>query len=350
MRVLSMAVSFGVVCALASSSLGQSLNLRFGSAASTPSPNYGAVGLLGVWNSLQLTPDYTLEPLVDLQGNPIAAQYYQSGSSSMLSFDNPLTSGDDGKLMDSMILSSNNPSDGCFWIQGLALGTYEVTIYALTPNDPTLFTRTRVDNGSPGPTMVGGTWPGHHQEFVSFARFTVTTTDGTIAFHDGLAGAVIQSGMNGMQLEYFGACTPPSSYCTAKVNSNGCTPTIGWSGAPSASASSGFSISATNVLNNKSGLFFYSSNGQQAAPFQGGTLCVKLPLKRTALQSSNGNPPPNDCSGSYSIDFNEYVASGVDPALVAGSTIDGQYWARDPGFSAPNNTSLSNALHVTLCP
>ncbi len=141
-----------------------------------------------------------------------------------------------------------------------------------------------------------------------------------------------------------------TSYCTAKLNSSGCSPSIHASGAPSASAGSGFAITAANVLNNKSGLFFYSSNGQQAAPFQGGTLCVKLPLKRTALQSSNGNPPPNDCSGSYSIDFNAYVASGVDPALVAGSTIDGQYWARDPGFSAPNNTSLSNALHVTLSP
>ncbi|MBI5433943.1 MAG: VCBS repeat-containing protein [Planctomycetes bacterium] len=147
-----------------------------------------------------------------------------------------------------------------------------------------------------------------------------------------------------------GGCTPPVVYCTAKVNSIGCTPTIGWSGTPSASAGAGFFVTASNVLNNKSGLFFYSFNGQQAIAFQGGTLCFKLPIKRTSLQGSGGNPPPNDCSGTYSIDFNAYIASGVDPALVAGAAFDGQYWARDPGFSPPNNTSLTDALHVVLCP
>ncbi len=138
-------------------------------------------------------------------------------------------------------------------------------------------------------------------------------------------------------------------YCTAKVNSVGCTPTIGSTGTPSASAGSGFFVSATRVINNKSGLFFYGLAGQNAAPFQGGTLCVKLPLERTALQVSGGNAPPNDCSGSYSIDFNQYIASGVDPLLVAGTAVDGQYWARDPGFSAPNNTSLTDAIHFVIC-
>jgi hypothetical protein len=120
----------------------------------------------------------------------------------MLTFDNPLTSGDDGRLMDSMLLSSNSPTDGCFWVEGLQLGQYEVTIYAMTPNDPLLLNRTRVDNGTPGPVMVGGTWPGHHQPGITLSRFTVTTVDGVIAFHDGLSGALIQSGMNGVQLEF----------------------------------------------------------------------------------------------------------------------------------------------------
>ncbi|MCK6448438.1 MAG: FG-GAP-like repeat-containing protein [Planctomycetes bacterium] len=147
-----------------------------------------------------------------------------------------------------------------------------------------------------------------------------------------------------------GGCTPPTTYCTAKVNSSGCTPAIGWSGTPSASAGAGFFVTATNVLNNKFGLFFYSLNGQQALPFQGGTLCVKLPIKRTSLQSSDGNPPPNDCSGAYSFDFNAYIATGVDPALISGAALDGQYWARDPGFSPPNNTSLTDGIHIVLCP
>jgi hypothetical protein len=203
-------ISALAMAGLASPARGQSINIRFGASATTPSPTYAAAGLPGVWNSLPLTPVNALQPLVNLASVPIAAQYYQNGSSSVLTANNPLTSGDDKNLMDSMILSTNSPTDGCFWVQGLLHGTYEVTIYAMTPNDPTLMTRTRVDNASPGPTMVGGTWPGHHQQGVTYARFTVTTNDGVIAFHDGLAGAVIQSGMNGVQLAYLSPCATPA--------------------------------------------------------------------------------------------------------------------------------------------
>src|SRR6185295_5676294 len=151
------------VSVLATEAMGQSLNIRYGTSASTPSAVYAAAGLPGVWNTFLVTPGYAVQPLVSLQGTPVTAQYYQYGNSSMLTFNNPLTSGDDEKLMDSMMLSTNSPTDGCFWVQGLMLGTYEVTIYAMTPDDPSRLNRTRVDSGTPGPIMVGGTWPGHHQ-------------------------------------------------------------------------------------------------------------------------------------------------------------------------------------------
>jgi hypothetical protein len=187
----------------------QSINIRFGSAATTPSSTYAAAGLAGVWNSFPLTPVNATQSLVSLQGTAISAQYYQNGSSSILTANNPLTSGDDKKLMDSMILSTNNPTDGCFWVQGLMLGTYEVTIYAMTPNNASLMTRTRVDNATTGPVFVGGTWPGSQQSGITYSRFTVTTTDGTIAFHDGLASANYQSGMNGVQFRFLGTCQTP---------------------------------------------------------------------------------------------------------------------------------------------
>ena len=142
----------------------------------------------------------------------------------------------------------------------------------------------------------------------------------------------------------------PVAYCTAKTNSLGCTPSVGHVGNPSASGTGGFVLSASPVINNKPGLLLYTNAGRAATPFQGGRLCVASPIRRTIGLSSGGNPPPNDCSGTYSIDFNAYIASGVDPALVAGAAFDGQYWARDPGFSPPNNTSLTDALHVVLCP
>jgi hypothetical protein len=214
--------------------LGQSVNIRFGAAPTTPSSSYGAAGLPGVWNSFPATGSYVYYPLVGLAGTPIAAQYYQSGSQSILSYNNPLTTGDDERLMDSMYLSNNTPSDGCFWVAGLIPGPYEVTIYAMTPNDPTLMTRTRVDNGSPGQVMVGGTWPGHHQQGVTYSRFTVTTTDGTIGFHDGLAGTPIQSGMNGAQLRFLGPCATPT-ISTQPVSASVC------------SGNAAFSIAATGA-------------------------------------------------------------------------------------------------------
>jgi len=141
----------------------------------------------------------------------------------------------------------------------------------------------------------------------------------------------------------------PITYCSSKTNSLGCTPAIGSSGTPSASAGSGFFVTASDVINNKSGLVFYGTSGPASIPFQGGWLCAQPPIKRTSVQSSGGNPPPNDCSGSFNLDFNAYVASGADPALVLGTNVWLQYWSRDPGFSPPNNTSLTNALSITLC-
>jgi hypothetical protein len=137
------------------------------------------------------------------------------------------------------------------------------------------------------------------------------------------------------------------NYCTAKTNSAGCVPSITASGMVSASAGSGFTIRTKNVLNDKSGVHFYSKSGPISVSFQGGTLCAQAPLVRTMLQNSGGMPP---CGGSFQIDFNAYIASGKDPALVSGQQVWVQTWSRDPGFAPPDNTSLSDAVTFTICP
>jgi hypothetical protein len=142
-------------------------------------------------------------------------------------------------------------------------------------------------------------------------------------------------------------CGLYSSYCTAKTNSAGCLPVIAASGTPSASAGSGLTISTSNVLDNKFGLYFYSKSGANGAPFQGGFLCAQSPLVRTMLLNSGGSAP---CGGAFQIDFNAFVASGKDPGLVAGQQVWIQTWSYDPGFPPPNNTSLSDAVSFTLCP
>jgi hypothetical protein len=134
------------------------------------------------------------------------------------------------------------------------------------------------------------------------------------------------------------------TYCTPKVNSAGCTPGISFAGTPNATSGSGFQISAANILPNTFGLLFYGKSGPSAAPFQGGILCANPPLVQTMPQNSGGAAP---CSGSFAMDFNAYIASGADPALVSGQQVNAQYWSRDTGF-APGKTNLTDAVEFTI--
>lgn len=138
---------------------------------------------------------------------------------------------------------------------------------------------------------------------------------------------------------------PPRTYCTAKTSSLGCVPAIGSSGVPSASNPTGFLVTCTSTLADKSGLFFYSTTGPKEAPFQGGWLCVKAPTRRTGLQNSGGVPP---CGGLFSFDFNAHIAGGSDPFLEPGQVVWGQYWSRDP--QASFNTNRSDAIEFLICP
>jgi hypothetical protein len=147
--------------------------------------------------------------------------------------------------------------------------------------------------------------------------------------------------------ELFSPCPLPfQTYCTAKLNSQGCLPLIAAQGDTSLAGPDDLVISATFVLNNQNGIFFWGPS-PASAPFLGGTLCMGPPLIRTASQSSGGNPPQVlDCSGSYSFAFTHAYASSF--LLGAGSSVFGQFWSRDPGLTPPNNVGLTNAIQFTL--
>jgi hypothetical protein len=139
--------------------------------------------------------------------------------------------------------------------------------------------------------------------------------------------------------------------CPPKVNSAGCTPAIAWSGAPIVGQTSGFVVSCSNILTNKNGVLFYGLNGSASIPFQGGTLCVAGPQKRTQVVNSGGT---GGCTGVLHIDFSAYshgLLGGTPPAalLVPGTTVHMQWWSRDPGYAPPNSSSLSGSLRVVTC-
>jgi len=134
-----------------------------------------------------------------------------------------------------------------------------------------------------------------------------------------------------------------STYCTGKTNSLGCVPSIGSFNQPDKSAGS-FTVTCTNVLNQKFGLLFFGTT-QVATPFQGGTLCVGAPPQRTDSLSSGGATSGNSCSGSYSYQFTTARMNlfGMDP----GETYFAQWWMRDP--ASASTTGLSNGVRFTVC-
>ena len=141
------------------------------------------------------------------------------------------------------------------------------------------------------------------------------------------------------------------SYCTAKVNSQGCSPQVGSSGTPSLSSANPFLLTVSNTINNKAGLFFYSTTGRANLPFFNGNLCVQLPLRRANVALfSGGNPPPDDCSGTFSFDFNAFAQSGANPQLTNGTVVRAQLWSRDPQHADGTGVSLTDAIEFELCP
>jgi len=137
----------------------------------------------------------------------------------------------------------------------------------------------------------------------------------------------------------------PRVYCSAKVNSAGCTPQIAFgSGTASTTNPQPFTIEASMVLENKNGLLFYGLSGPAVLPFLGGTLCVQPPLRRTTIQ--NAGTDGSACGGLFSTDFNAWIQGGNDPNLTVGTRVNAQYWSRDPQSSS--GTGLTDAVEFTI--
>jgi hypothetical protein len=144
-----------------------------------------------------------------------------------------------------------------------------------------------------------------------------------------------------------------TTYCTAGTSAAGCQALIGASGTPSASASSGFSLSITGIEGAKDALFFYGPSGQQAVPWGNGTsyVCVVPPRWRGGLLSGVGTA--GACDGSFSQDLNARWCPTCPKPLHnpgAGAMVWGQLWYRDPASTSNMSSSMSDAIELCVGP
>lgn len=204
-------VMIGLVCATAMAQLApaQSFNLDIGQPGAGPSSAYGgAANQPGHWMSLPGTQGVTVFNLVDINGNITNARLSQIGGTQTLLVNDPDLSGDDATLMNDFLITFST-IENCLFFNDMQPGEYEVFIYARMPAQPGIFGYTSVDQEPGVPHyIVGGVWPGHHQEFISYSRHVATVADsgptaGRLFMHSGVVpGGNLQDGaaLNGVQI------------------------------------------------------------------------------------------------------------------------------------------------------
>ena len=140
------------------------------------------------------------------------------------------------------------------------------------------------------------------------------------------------------------ANTPTTAFCTAKTGLVCGTPAIAASGVSSATATSGFMISAGPARSCRNGVTIYGNTQIAALPFGGGNGVICFTPVRRAAPMDSGGTPGNNCDGSFVLDFNSFMALAwvnggcspnigpqTNPAgfLAAGTSVFAQVWGRD---------------------
>jgi hypothetical protein len=145
----------------------------------------------------------------------------------------------------------------------------------------------------------------------------------------------------------------PVGYCTAGFSASGCQALISASGTPSATLTSGFTLTTVSVEGTKNGLYFYGTNGRQANSWGNGTsyVCVVPPRVRGGLLTGVGTA--GSCDGTFSQDLNaRWCPTCPKPAHNPGpgAVMQAQMWYRDPFNTSNHRSSMSDAIEFTFCP
>jgi Tol biopolymer transport system component len=176
-----------------------------------------------------------------------------------------------------------------------------------------------------------------------------------VAFHS-RASNLVEGDTNGVEDVFVRdrTCSIGSvNYCTAGTSASNCTATLTSTGSPSASAPSGFVVTASSGEGQMDGLFFYGQNGRQANPWGNGTSyqCVVPPVWRGSLQPGNGTL--GACDAVLPQDLNALwcpTCPKKKNVPFPGKRLQIQFWYRDPNNTSNQDTSLSDALELPVCP
>jgi uncharacterized protein (TIGR03382 family) len=187
-----------VTLAIAAPASAQSVNVAFGSGDDAPSADYAAAGAAGTWNRVTGIAGQSFD-LVGLDGKASGVSVSQSPTTTLIGGSpDPSVSGDDAKLLDSGLVTTG--AETCLSFSGFGSGSYEVLIYAWSPNQPTVKSQTRQDE-APSTIDVGGAWTGAHAEGVTYARYVVTIGENAaLPAHSGLATDMPSAALNGVQI------------------------------------------------------------------------------------------------------------------------------------------------------
>ena len=182
----------------------QSFNVDIGMSGNGPPSSYTAAGRAGVWNVTEAAHGTTSSGLVDLHGAYIPVTLRQIGGLDLIEGDDPATVGADGLLLDDFLVTYDAGLESCVFLAEVEPGEYEVLIYARMPEtDVDSYTDVDEEPGNPH-SIVGGPWPGQHQELVSYSRHQATVgPSGQLNLHSGIVPAANPAdgaALNGLQV------------------------------------------------------------------------------------------------------------------------------------------------------
>lgn len=206
----------------ATSAPAQSFNIAIGPLANQPSSSYAAAGRPGYWNATPAYHNTNTYNLVKLDGTVTGVHIWQYGGTELRNTDDPATTGDDEQLMDHCQVTYTPGLETCVFFYDLINGDYEVLIYAMMPAQPAVKSWASSDEDPGHPHyIVGGAWPGQHQQGITFSRLIAHVTSGLLRTHSGIVPAqdpALGCAYNGVQIRLLPARSPGDMNCDGKVN------------------------------------------------------------------------------------------------------------------------------------